>query len=80
MLSEKPVAENLQDAIELIKWYHTKIDTKKVTWSVAENYRHLNSFNHAQAEVQKLGRVLNFRVQKYGNVKLGSRYYGMHIN
>jgi predicted dehydrogenase len=35
VLSEKPVAENVKDAKELIKWYHEEIDTKKVTWGVA---------------------------------------------
>jgi len=75
VLSEKPIAENVKDATELIKWYHSNIDTKKVTWAVAENFRYLNSFDHAQQEVQKLGRVLGFRVRLYGNVEAGSKYY-----
>ncbi|MCJ1479387.1 hypothetical protein MMC13_008072 [Lambiella insularis] len=75
VLSEKPIAENLKNASELIKWYYSNIDTKKVTWSVAENFRYLNSFDHAQQEVQKLGRVLGFRVRQYANVKAGSKYY-----
>ncbi|MCJ1288735.1 hypothetical protein MMC34_000264 [Xylographa carneopallida] len=75
VLSEKPVAENVKDAADLIKWYHSNIDTKKVTWAVAENFRYLNSFDHAQQEVQKLGRVLGFRVRLYGNVQAGSKYY-----
>lgn len=34
VLSEKPVAENVRDAKELIKWYHDEMDMK-VTWGVA---------------------------------------------
>ena len=79
VLSEKPIAENVKDAADLIKWYQSNIDTKKVTWAVAENFRYLNSFDHAQQEVQKLGRVLGFRVRLYGNVQAGSKYYGMLI-
>ena len=76
MLSEKPVAENLIEARDLIERYHNDIDTTKVTWSVAENFRYLNSFDYAQSELQKLGRVLSFRVHVYENVKVGSKYYG----
>ena len=79
VLSEKPVAENVKDAAELIKWYHSNIDTNNVTWAVAENFRYLNSFDRAQQEVRKLGRILGFRVRLYGNVQAGSKYYGMLI-
>ncbi len=76
VLSEKPVAENVSDAVDLIKWYRSDIDTKKITWSVAENFRYLNSFDHARGQIQKLGRVLGFRVRFYANVQQGSKYYG----
>lgn len=29
MLPEKPIAENLKDAMELLQWYRDKIDSKK---------------------------------------------------
>ena len=76
MLSEKPVAENLKDAQELIEWYHLNVDTNKVTWSVAENFRYLNSFDYARDQVQNFGRVLGFRTQMYTNVQAGSKYFG----
>ncbi len=76
VLSEKPVAENVSEAVDLIKWYHSNIDTKTVTWSVAENFRYLNSFDYARNRVQNLGRVLGFRVKVYASVQPGSRYYG----
>ena len=77
VLSEKPVAENLKDAEALIEWYYSNVDTKNVTWCVAENFRYLNSFDYAQEQVQKLGRVLGFRVRMHANVAAGSKYYGV---
>jgi predicted dehydrogenase len=47
-----------------------------VTWGVAENFRFLESFEYARQEVQKLGRVLNFRIKVFGNVKPGGKYFG----
>ena len=77
------MAENLKDAQELIEWYRSNIDTEKVTWSVAENFRYLNSFDYARDQVQNLGRVLGFRTQMYTNVQAGSKYFGaashMHL-
>lgn len=68
------MAENLKDAQALIKWYHENIDTKKVSWSVAENFRYLNSFNYAREQIQKAGRVLGFRVKAHSHVKPGGKY------
>ena len=39
VLSEKPVAKNIKDAQVLIDWCYANTDSKKVTWSVAENFR-----------------------------------------
>lgn len=47
VLSEKPIAENVKDAQELIDWYCSNIDSKKVRWSVAENFRHFANFEYA---------------------------------
>ncbi|MCJ1314331.1 hypothetical protein MMC25_008012 [Agyrium rufum] len=74
VLSEKPVAENVKDAQELIKWYHANINEDVVHWSVAENFRYLNSFDYAQSEIEKLGKVLGFRLAMYANV-LGGKYF-----
>ena len=70
------MAENVAEAVDLIRWYHSNVDTTTCTWSVAENYRYINSFEHARAQVQKLGGVLGFRVGFFANVQPGSKYYG----
>lgn len=64
VLSEKPVGENLQDALNLIKWYRSEIAGKGPTWCVAENFRYLASYDHARKELASLGRVVSF----YGKI------------
>ena len=74
MLSEKPIAENVKDAKDLLAWYKKEIDTKKVTWAVAENFRYLNSFDAAAEAREKMGRVLGFRVRMQTMVG-GGKYF-----
>lgn len=74
VLSEKPIAENMKDAIELLQWYRKEIDSEKVFWSVAENYRFLNSFNEAAEARKNMGRLLGFKVEVY-NMLEGGKYY-----
>lgn len=76
VLSEKPIAENLKDVQELTRWYHENHDTKRVTWSVAENFRYLNSFEYAREQVHRAGRLLGFRVKVCSMVKPGGQYFG----
>jgi predicted dehydrogenase len=75
VLSEKPVAENLKDADELIEWYRKDLKTK-ATWHVAENWRFLNSIAFAKEEAGKLGRTLGFRVRIYDNIQKGWKFFG----
>jgi predicted dehydrogenase len=76
VLSEKPVAENLQSAERLIKYYNTQVDKSKATWGVAENFRFLDTFVYASQEMPKLGKVLGFRVEMAAMVKPGNEYFG----
>ncbi len=74
VLSEKPIAENVKDAIELLQWYRTEIDSTKIFWGVAENYRFLNSFDQAADDLKKMGRVLGFKVEYYQMLE-GGKYF-----
>ena len=73
VLSEKPIAENVKDAEELIRWYRSNSD-KKATWSIAENFRYLNSFDHAREAINGKGRLLNFRCRVQNMVE-GGKYF-----
>ncbi|KAJ5674127.1 hypothetical protein N7462_009566 [Penicillium macrosclerotiorum] len=76
VLSEKPVAENVAEANDLIKWYYENIKPgKKATWSVAENIRYLNSFRLAREKIQQLGPVLGFRARVYGNIQQDGKFF-----
>lgn len=74
VLSEKPVAENVAEAVELIKWYHSEIEPKNVTWGVAENIRYTNSFVQAAEAVKGKGKQLTFRLRMQTLVG-GGKYF-----
>ncbi|EON69762.1 hypothetical protein W97_09025 [Coniosporium apollinis CBS 100218] len=75
VLAEKPVAKDVATATELVKWYHDNVDTSKVTWSVAENFRFMDSFLHGAEQVRQMGRVLGFRTRMHAFVKPGTKYF-----
>ncbi|EPE27801.1 NAD(P)-binding Rossmann-fold containing protein [Glarea lozoyensis ATCC 20868] len=75
VLSEKPIAKDITSAQKLIDYYKSDKVKGGATWGVAENFRFLDSFLFARQEVQKLGRVLGFRVKMFGNVQPGSKYF-----
>jgi predicted dehydrogenase len=75
VLSEKPIAKDLATARELLDWYHKNIDTTKVIWAVAENFRYLGRFQFAAEQVKGMGPVLGFHVRLHTMVKPGAKYY-----
>ncbi|KAI9765759.1 MAG: hypothetical protein M1840_007193 [Geoglossum simile] len=74
VLSEKPIAMDLSTAAILLNQYTAKVDPKIASWSVAENFRSLDTFDYARKEIQKMGEVLHFRVEVFANVKEGWKY------
>ncbi|KAH1854476.1 hypothetical protein KXV77_001443 [Aspergillus fumigatus] len=75
VLSEKPIAKDIATARDLVQWYHANIDTRKTLWAVAENFRYMTKFLRTAEEVQKLGRVKNFRVNFHALVSTDSKYF-----
>lgn len=78
-MSEKPIAKDVATARELLEWYEKNIDQSKVTWSVGENFRFFDSYQHGAAKVKELGKVLGFRTTVHNFVKEGSKYYGKPV-
>ena len=60
MLAEKPIAKDVSTAKELVAWTSDSANTR-ATYSVAENFRYLESFVYASEQLQSLGRLLSFR-------------------
>ncbi|KAF2453248.1 oxidoreductase-like protein family [Lineolata rhizophorae] len=75
VLAEKPVAENVEAAVELINWCHKNVDSSRVTFGIAENFRFLDSFLYAAEQVKSLGKVLHFKVRVHMLTKPGSKYF-----
>ncbi|OQE44210.1 hypothetical protein PENCOP_c002G06062 [Penicillium coprophilum] len=75
VLSEKPIAKDVATAQELLKWYKSEIDTSKVFWAVAENFRYMTKFLFAAEQVQKLGKVQNFRVNVHSLMDVKNKYF-----
>ncbi|TAQ87373.1 hypothetical protein B7494_g4301 [Chlorociboria aeruginascens] len=75
VLSEKPIAGDIQTAERLIEFSKSDKVAGNATWSVGENFRFLGAFEYAKLEIGKLGRVLGFRVKSYKNVKPGGKYF-----
>lgn len=74
VLSEKPIAENLDEAVDLLKWYRSDIAAKGTTWAVGENFRYLNAWRHAAEQVKTLGKQLTFRCRAQNLVE-GGKYF-----
>ncbi len=77
VLSEKPIAKDIKSAQQLIAYYKSDKVNVGATWAVAENFRYVESFEYARQEVQKLGRILGFRIKMFGNVRPGGKYFGV---
>ncbi|KAJ5800261.1 uncharacterized protein N7518_002329 [Penicillium psychrosexuale] len=75
VLSEKPIAKDIATAQELLNWYKSNIDTSKVFWAVAENFRYITKFLFAAEQVQKLGKVQNFRVNVHSLMDKENKYF-----
>jgi len=74
VLAEKPIAKDVATATELIQWYKSNIDTSKVTFGIAENFRYLPRFRYGAQKVQELGKVLGFRQRLSTLVTPGGKY------
>ena len=71
---------NLAAAAMLLNWYTATIDPKIASWSVAENFRSLDTFDYARKEIQNMGKALHFRVEVFANVKKGWKFFGMLVS
>ncbi|KAK7409323.1 hypothetical protein QQX98_008502 [Neonectria punicea] len=76
VLSEKPIASGVKAGKELIDYYRGISAEKKVTFSVAENFRFTPSFLYAAVEARKLGKPTHFVVKSLKLMEQSSKWYG----
>ncbi|CRG89476.1 hypothetical protein PISL3812_06512 [Talaromyces islandicus] len=72
VLSEKPVAENVKEAEELIQWYRSEV--KGPTWAIAENWRFLASYKFAAEQIKTLGKITGFQGRHHSCVPLNWKF------
>ena len=79
MLSEKPIARDVKDAIELIKWYEANRGPKQPLWGVAENWRYMAPYLKAAEVLKGLkeggGRLITFRLEAFAHMSESNEYY-----
>ncbi|KAI4656406.1 hypothetical protein J4E81_003992 [Alternaria sp. BMP 2799] len=74
VFAEKPIAKDLATARELLSWTQDSSNTSAV-YTVAENFRFIDSYVWGSEQVASLGRILTFRVRVAAMVSAGSKYY-----
>ncbi|KAL5119963.1 hypothetical protein ACEQ8H_002061 [Pleosporales sp. CAS-2024a] len=74
VLAEKPIAKDMATAQDLLAWTKSPSNTSAV-YTVAENFRFLDSFLYGAQAVSSLGRILTFRARVAAYVQPGSKYY-----
>lgn len=57
----------------MIKWYRNEI--KDCTWSIAENWRFLKSYEVATQELKTLGPVVGFQGRQHALVVEAGKFY-----
>ncbi|KAK3940409.1 hypothetical protein QBC46DRAFT_385315 [Diplogelasinospora grovesii] len=78
VLSEKPIAGDVQKGQELVSMYRGLADGRPI-WAVAENFRYTASLVYAAQKVKELrevgGELTTFRLQQNGFVKRDNKYW-----
>ncbi|KAL2158837.1 hypothetical protein VTH06DRAFT_4029 [Thermothelomyces fergusii] len=75
VLSEKPVAATVADAVRLVGWYESLAGAPKPLWGVAENWRYLDSLRYAAQRVREIGGdLVSFRLEKYASIAPDNKY------
>ncbi|KAF1933306.1 NAD(P)-binding protein [Didymella exigua CBS 183.55] len=74
VLAEKPIAKDVATAQELMAWTSDPANTS-ASYSVAENFRYMDSFLYASSALKDLGRILTFRSRVSLFVTPGGKYF-----
>lgn len=75
VLAEKPLAKDVETGKELIDWYHSNIDTKKLNFSIAEQFRYLAAYAHGAKKIKNFGKILQLKVRMHTCIQPGMKYF-----
>ena len=74
VLSEKPIAKDIETAVRLIRWY--KHQKRGELWCVGENFRFFEPITFAAEQIKKLGgELVTFSVDLYAFIDENDEYY-----
>ncbi|PNP83710.1 hypothetical protein FNYG_02927 [Fusarium nygamai] len=74
VLSEKPIAQDTETAIDLIQWYNSQPNPP--IWAVAENFRFNESLRYAEMKTREMGgKLASFRLGYYGLIEKENKYF-----
>ena len=71
VLAEKPLAKDVATGKELIEWYHENIDTKRLNFSIAEQFRYYAAYAYGAKKVKEYRKVLGMQTC----IQPGMKYY-----
>ena len=69
------MAKDVATGKELVEWYHENIDTNKINFSIAEQFRYYAAYNHGAKKVAEFGKVVGLRVRMHAFIQPGAKYY-----
>lgn len=77
VLSEKPVAPDVKQGLDLIKTYNSEYKSKGLVWRVAENFEAEPGYRAAGAAIAagKIGKVMFFKAVVLNSVDKESKWY-----
>lgn len=74
VLSEKPIAKDIETAAHLMRWY--KHQKREEIWSVGENFRFFDPITFAVEQIKKLGgELVTFSVDLHAFIDEYDEYY-----
>lgn len=74
VLSEKPIAKDIETAARLIRWYEHQI--REEIWSVGENFRFFEPITFAVEQIKRLGgELVTFSVDLHAFIDENDEFY-----
>ncbi|KAF7762051.1 hypothetical protein Agabi119p4_8644 [Agaricus bisporus var. burnettii] len=77
VISEKPVAADVQSGLKLIADYNSNFKSKNLIWRVAENFEAEAGYQAAAAAIRagKIGQVHSFKAEKIDYIDTETKWY-----
>ncbi|KAI0472845.1 NAD(P)-binding protein [Xylariaceae sp. FL0804] len=75
VLAEKPIAKDVATALDLIEYSKKTSAETGASLAIAENFRFIEGWSYAAAEIKKLGKITGFVVRLNSMMEKSNKYY-----